>query len=271
MKSKNKVKNKWFQSKKSWKNILIILGVLVAIGLLIVLPICWMWRSAPISYSKQYGIPELVYYSSQVVGVLAMMGTVIVAIFGQEIKRWIFGEKCSISLVDGGFVEKLGDTADSAHPEAQHYDCSITLANSGSREIIGCQLFICEVHYRPESGGKFKSVQKLADKALYWRLQEIKSRDLLPGESREFPLFIIYPENSHQTPDNQFSFPLSMRISGARLDDKYTKKGAWIVKYQVRSKERILKSFEIMVQWDGTWHSRITEMEEVVSVNLKEE
>ena len=271
MKCKNKVKNKWFLSKKSWKSILIILGVLGVVCLLVVLPICWMWSSVSISYSKQYGIPELVYYSSQIVGVLVMIGTVTVAIFGQEIKRWFFGEKCSVSLVDGGFVEKLGDTADSAHPEAQHYDCSITLTNSGSREIIGCQLFICEVRYQPESGGKFKSVQKQTDKALYWRLPEIKSRDLLPGESREFPLFIISPANSYQTPDNQISLPLFMRISGVRLEDKYTKKGTWIVKYQVRSKERILKSFEITVKWDGSWHSRLTEMEDVVSVNLKEE
>lgn len=271
MKCKKKVKD-WFFSKKSWKNILIVLGVLVVVGLLVVLPICWMWNSVPISYSKQYGIPELVYYSSQIVGVLAMMGTVIVAIFGQEIKRWIFGEKCSVSLVDDGFVEELGDTADSAHPEAQHYDCLITIANSGNREIIGCQLFICEVYYRTESNAKFRLVQKVANKALYWRSQE-KSRDLLPGESREIPLFFINPENSRQTPDpdNPLPFPLSMKISGVRLNDKYTKKGTWIVKYQVRSKERILKSFEITVQWDGSWHSRLTEMEEVVSVNLEEE
>ena len=93
----------------------------------------------------------------------------------------------------------------------------------------------------------------------------------MPGESREFPLFIIYPENSHQTPDNQLSFPLTMKISGVKLDEKHSKKGVWNVRYQVRSKERILKSFDVLVQWDGTWHSRLTEMEEVVSVNLQEE
>lgn len=271
MKNKSKVKTKRFLSKKSIKNILIILGVLGAIGLLVMLPICWMWRSVPISCSKQYGIPELVYYTSQIIGVLAMLCTVIVAIFGQEIKRWIYGEKCSVSIVDGGFVEKLGESADSTNPEAQHYDCSLTLANSGNLEIVGCQLFICEISYKQEVGGKFKSIQKLTDKALYWRIPEIRSYNLLPGESREFPLFIIYPENSHQTPDNQLSYPLSMKISGVKLDEKHSKKGVWNVKYQVRSKERILKSFDVLVQWDGTWHSRLTEMEEVVSVNLQEE
>lgn len=263
--------NKSHFSRRKLKKALLSTFIVCLLGIFIGYPIFSIWYNTSISYSKQYGLPELLYYTSQIIGVLVMSCTVVVAIFGQEIKRWFFGEKCTISLLDGGFNEKLGETAGSTSPEAQHYDCVVSLFNDGNKEITDCQLILKEVQYKETDDAKYKTIHKNVNRPLYWKVQDIKSYTLLAGESCEFTLFIIYPENSRQTPDDQHSSPLCMAISCCRLDEKHSKKGIWNAKYQIRSRDRILKNFEVTVRWDGTWYSRQTEMEEAVLVNIKEE
>lgn len=252
------------------KKLLIIIGLLVLVGVPIgIFILCCQFSS--FDASKSYGLPELIYYAMQSVGVFVMAATVATAIFGPEIRRFFFGEKCSVELTDdGGLTENLESTFDTENPEAQHYDCNITISNIGNREISKCQILLKEVMYKREVTDKFKSIHKYENHTLYWQTPDNMSHSFVMGETYTLPMFRIYPENSCQTPDDSEYSHLRMRIIGCRLEEKYEKKGVWKMCYQVKSKNKLLQTFEIIVQWDGTWHSRITEMSDVVNVNLKE-
>lgn len=252
--------------KKFWIIVSLILSLLV----LLVVPIVFVWLKLPFGSEVVYNVPERVYYTSQVVGVYATLAAVVVAIFGVEIKKILLGEKCAISLVNDGFYEVLGETADTSTPESQHYDCCLLLSNIGSREISDCQIQLCEVQYKSLSASKFRTLETFDNLFLHWKTASVKSSTLFVGDSYKFPLCVIYPQNDVQTPDDKTSSPLRMRIIGYRLSPQYSEKGTWRMVYKIRSREKVLKNFEIIASWDGSWHSRINEMSSVVSVNLKE-
>lgn len=244
--------------------------IIISLILILAIPISVLWFYGNISSERQYGIPDLIYFTSQLVVALATLLAVVVALFGDYIKSLIYGEKCDVCLVNDSFIENLAQTVNSASPEAQHFDCLLRITNSGSREIVDCQILLKEVKFRREQGKKYKVLKSMDYKPLYWSYRSVLKQDLVVGDKRTIPLYIIYPKDSCQTPDDSSSSPLRIRIIGCQLDNNYaTKPGSWITSYVVQSSSKILCSFEVEVWWDGTWHNRISEMSSSVSAKLK--
>ena len=249
---------------------LIICLIIVAIIASFAVPICFIWLHININREMQYGLPELIYYTSQIVVAISTLLAVIVALFGDYLKALIYGEKCEVCLVNDSFTENLAHTEHTTSPEAQSFDCSLKITNSGSREIKDCQILLKEVKYRQEPTRKYKSLKKFDHKPLYWTIPNNISHNLVVDDNLTIPLFKIYPENSCQTPDDSASSPLRIRVIGCQLDNKYTtKSGYWITSYSVQSSSKILCSFDVEVWWDGSWHNRISEMSSSVTAQLK--
>lgn len=244
--------------------------MIVAIAASVILLFIGVWHYSMYCLNRTYGVPELIYYSTQVIAAFATTAAVLVALFGREIRSSIFREKVQISLVNGGIKELLGDTANTAKPEAQNYDCSLLITNDGSKEIEDLQIFLQEVKYKSDSSSKYKKLVGFENKALYWRTPEQLSTFLGVDESKRIPLFKIYPKASCQTPDSSKASDLRMRLIGYQLPAKYYAKGVWYAKYQIRTKRKLLKTFELTVQWNGEWYNRYSEMVDVVNVNIKE-
>ena len=233
--------------------------VLAIVVFLVFVSLCFfVWYHTNICRSKSYGIPELIYYSVQVVGVLMTTAAVVVALFGKEIRSFFFIEHCKVFLTNGDISENLGETKNSINPQAQSYDCFVSITNDGNRDIADCQVFLKEVWYRNNTDSKFKRINSYENNALYWRTPDTRFIDLHIEETRRIPLFKVYPQDSCQTPDQSiFSF-LRMRIIGCNLMEKYSKQGTWKTTYVVRSKEKILSQFELTFQWSGKWYNRLT-------------
>lgn len=234
-----------------------------------VTPAILIWCNTNINDNACYGVPELIYFTSQTIGSIATLGAVIVALYGDTFRSIIYGEKCDVRLIKDGFTENLGDTENTNSPEAQSYDCTLKITNSGNKEISECQLLLQKVRYKANERAKPKVLKQFEHNPLYWIRQELKSYDLVKGDSKKIPLYKIYPENSCQTPDNTTVSPLRMRIIGCSLEHKFTKSGIWITSYIIKSSEKVLCSFEVEVAWDGSWHNRLNEMQEVVSAKIK--
>ena len=232
-------------------------------------PIYYIWVNNNFVTNITYGIPELIYYSAQVIGSVFTVMAVCVALFGKEIRALYFNEHLKISLLDNGFYENLGDSSNDSNPVVHSYDTSLNISNDGAREVSDVQILLKEVFYRENSNGKFKRIVHYDNKSLYWSIPEKRKMQILVGDSVKMPLFKIYPEDSCQTPDRSAYSTLRMRIIGCRLDGKYSKKGNWKTVYQLQSNEKILKKIECEVEWDGKWCNRLTEMSDGISVNLK--
>lgn len=247
----------------SWVILIIFFFIMVAL-------IVSMWKYSNWWVKKTYGIPELLYYSTQIIGVFATTAAVIVALFNREIRGYLFKEKVNISLVEGGIREILGDTAGSASPKAQSYDCSLVISNGCSKEVENLQIFLKDVFFRQYKNSKPKNIFSMENNALYWRIPENKSTDLGVDETKRIPLFKIYPAASCQTPDSSKVSELKMRIIGCKIAPKYQKKGIWRIIYQIRTTKIVLKEFELTVEWTGDWYNRKEEMSDCVDVVIKE-
>ncbi len=224
--------------------------------------------SGSIDFDKKYGMPEIIYYLSQPISVLGTFLALLVAIFGTEIKNMFFSPKCKVFISGDGFEEDLGQTTSSASPSAQMYKCTLALKNSGSKELTDLALVVKEVHYVNDNG-KYKKINKF-ENTIFWGNPEVKKINLRETESREIIVARILPEASEGTPDNSSKSPLRFSITGINLDTKYNQKGKWVVKYSLQTPHKIIKTFQITLSWTGKWCSRINEMENEVSSELKE-
>ena len=222
-----------------------------------------------VSLKKEYGIPELVYYMSQPLMLLATFGTIIVALFGTEIKNKIFSHKCVTTIITNGFTEDLGDTRSLPNPSVQVYMCTLKLENIGSRELNELQLVIKEVSYA-EDNKKLKKISKGINPILFWGNREIKKINLREKESREIILARIYPCAISGTPDGEQKSPLRFSITGHNLAENQSKKGTWAVKYCLQTPNKIIKTFQIKYAWSGLWCNRLSEMCNEVEAIIKD-
>lgn len=245
-----------------------IIGIIIGLFLGIVVTIVgFNFMLKPIlDPNKQYGNLEIVYYLSQPIGVLGTFLAIIVAIFGNEIKNFIFSAKCMPSIKDEGFTEDLGDTDTSTSPKSQLYKLTLLLTNNGVKELNSLQLVVKEVLYSPDKK-KFRKIGR-SNTVIFWGNPDTKKINLRATESREIILARIMPEAVLGTPDATNKSPLRFSITGANLDVKYSKKGYWKVKYRIETPKKIIRNFEIDYSWSGKWFDRINEMSNEVTSNI---
>lgn len=246
----------------------IIFGISISLILVIGGPIFLVWYKTPISKDVSYGVPELLYFSTQILMSFFTLLAVIVAIFGQDISNLFHGERCSISLESNNFVENLGESRDAIKPEAQSYSCNVRVVNIGSVEISECQLIPQKVEYKETEGSKYRTISSQFI-PLYWHNEEQRSYNLLTGASYVFPLSRIVPMNFLQTPDSNITPKPKLIILGCKLGDRYDKKGIWRIEYLLRSRKKRLLVFNLTIRWNGEWYGRISEMKEVANINME--
>jgi hypothetical protein len=252
-------------SEKMKTIILLILGVFIGFTFFGILISIYFGSITKTSY----GLLEWMYYTTQVVGVIATLVAVCCALFGKEIRDIIIKERCSVELVNGGFYENLGPNANQSNPIANSYDCCLKITNNGDREISKCELLLRKVQYVEHSGDNFLELFSSDYKPLYWHIPGRTEISLLVGVSQSVPLFKIYPEDSRQTPDAALKSPLCMRVIGCQVKEIYTKQGVWKCFYEIRSQSKVLTKFDVVAKWNGEWCNRSTEMNKCVSAILK--
>ena len=247
--------------------ILFVLGLVIGIILMCSYYVC-ISSIGNIDINKTYGVPELIYYVSQPIGVLGTFGAIIVAVFGTEIKNLFFSPKCTTNISGDGFEEDLGDSGSTSSPSAQKYKCTLLLKNTGRKELTDLSLVLKEVSY-VDKNGKSKKISR-SENILFWQTPEAIKINLRETEEREFIIARIFPEASEGTPDNSNKSPLRFSITGVNLEKKYNKKGEWHIKYSLQTPQKIIKTFEIRLTWSGMWCNRINEMRNEVTSELKE-
>lgn len=225
----------------------------------------------PINENKEYGILEAIYYIVSPIATLITFLAVIVAIFGNEIKMWIFREKCKVYIERDGFVEDIAGRENEENIEARQYECNLCIENIGSREIENCSLYLKSVTYKQNKESKAKKLKILNKKLLYWSKPDEVKTTLLTRETKKMPILRIHPAMTSQTPDDQKSSskPPNISIMGYSLEEKFNRNGIWEIYYTISTPHKVLKEFVLSVSWTGIWKKRETEMSQEVTVELK--
>lgn len=218
----------------------------------------------------KYGILEIVYYLVAPIGVLATFMAVVVALWGNEFKNYLFRER-SESTVSNTFKEVLKDE-DDTNPEASRFECYLNVKNNCGREISDCCVSLLEVLYSENNSSKFKRVSPQNRIPIYWKLPGVDKKTLTPDEIAIITLLKITPDISQSRPDSSEStiLPRHLSIIGCKnINPKYTKKGIWKLTYSVSNTHRELERFVITVNWNGEWKSREMEMNDQASIEFE--
>ncbi len=216
----------------------------------------------------KYGILEIVYYLVAPIGVLATLLAVIVALFGNEFKNYLFREK-SFSTVSS-FTEILKDE-DDANPQASRYECNLMVKNNCGREITDCCISLVEIAYGESDTSKMKKIALQNRIPIFWKFPDVEKRSLTPDETATITLLKITPDISQSKSDSSesTSIPRQLSIIGYKnLNPKYTKKGCWKLTYCVSNSHRELERFDIIVRWSGEWKNREKEMDNEASIEM---
>lgn len=247
--------------------IFLLIGLLLGITLGL---LCIDILHIPIDVSKKYGVLETVYYISSPIGTFITFLAVLVAVFGNEFKMWLFREKCDVYIDKDTFAEVVSGSDNIESIEARQYDCNLCIENIGGREIEECGLFLKSVVYRIDNSSKPKNLRVLNQKALYWNRPDITRTNILTNEKKIVPILRIHPSVTTQTPDNLQSsiIPVHISIMGYSLDEKYNRKGIWEIAYCISTPHKVIKEFTVRVSWSGAWKQRQTEMTDEVTVEL---
>lgn len=251
------------------KKIIISLIIGIIIGFVIGITVLDCFH-VPIE-DKSYGVLEAVYYISTPLATIITFLAVIVALFGNEIRMWLYREKCDVSIDRNIFVEDIAGQEHLPNIEARKYDCNLCIENVGGSEIEGLGLFIKSVSYRENKDAKVKKLKVLNQKALYWNKPDELRVNFLPLDKKFVPILRIHPNITTQTPDDKQSSvkPLHISIMGHSLDGKYNKKGIWEIEYTLSTTRKLIKEFTVIVSWTGTWQQREKEMCDEVTVELR--
>lgn len=218
---------------------------------------------------ESYGVLEVVYYLVTPIGVLATFLAIVVALWGNEFKNYLFRERC-ISKVNK-FAEILKDEDDPT-PEASRYECHLEVKNDCAREISECCVKLIEVMYEENESKKWKNIGPQNRIPIYWKYPELVKRNLSPDETVILTLLKITPDISQSKSDS--SSPTSelrhLSIVGYKgINQKYTKKGCWKLTYCVSNSHRELERFKIVVKWTGEWKNREKEMDNELSLEFE--
>lgn len=216
-----------------------------------------------------YGVLEIVYYLVTPIGVLATLFAVIVALFGNEIKSYLFRER-SFSQIPNNFSEVLRNEDDD-NPEALRYECNLRVRSNCGREISECAVYLIQVEYKDSDNARWKSLGIQNRIPIYWQYPNIEKKTITATETATLTLLKITPDISQSKSDSSdtTNIPRQISIVGYKsLNTKYSKRGYWKITYCVSNSHRELERFEIIVHWSGEWKKREKEMNNETSLEM---
>jgi len=218
---------------------------------------------------KTYGVLEIIYYLGAPIGILATLLAVVVALFGNEFKSYLFREKC-VSSIPNHFTEVLRDEDDD-NPEAIRYECNLEVKNDCEREIANCTVYLLGLEHSDSVNSTPKKIPLQNRMPIYWKYPNLKTKSITQGETARITLLKITPDIKQSKSDNTDAItnPRQLSIVGLnKVKDKYLKSGNWKLSYCVCNEHRELERFEIQIQWSGVWKSRETEMNHEATINF---
>lgn len=237
---------------------IIISSILISLAFLIVPQLVIKdWDNLSTAYSERMLI---LYYSFSILGAIGTCLAVVIALFSEEIKKWLYKPNVSIVLKDVHGIEEKVDQ-DQQTPVADSYSCVVELSNEGYVVAEQSKVRIIDIQYG-NSKDRLKSIKNwMGAKSIG------KSFNLSVDYPYEMRLINIKNPDSYGTPsDAQTETKPLISFFGINIDDKFRAKGLWKLDYCYVSQNGGSQKFSIMVEWDGVMTSRKTEMLEHIKI-----
>lgn len=247
--------------KKKW--IIGSIATLVVLPMLIVIILIWCFGVKP----NNTDIPLLIYYSGTVLGSFATFYTVVYALFSWKIRNYLYSEEIEVGIDDDNFKEDVINE-DATSVTVEKYHCDLLLKNIGRKPIKRCELRITEIIHRTNKTGKQHNLMPKELSYLKVPICGEAKNSLLEQQSLSTSILSIIPETTIGTPTSNEKTPLHLEIIGHNLNQQYDHSGIWNIKYVLQTSDKILKKFEVTLEWTGLWRGRLTEMKNEITIKL---
>lgn len=241
--------------------LLIIAGIFVVVVLLLTAP--------RISYGISVTTdPWLAcYYTFTIIGSVGTLSAVIVALYKEELIRWINSPDLEFIKVGNGLVAN-NDSQVGVAPD--NYECSIRVVNKGTSIAMGCKVFVHVLKYNKNGNhDRLKPDNKVKNKKqLTWTSSNVDIPVDIPSD---IMLFQILNPNQLGTPQagNATQNP-KIVLNGYQLPKEKSEKGLWEIEYYITMRNGNVSKFLVIIDWDGSWSDSEEDMLDKVKIELKQ-
>lgn len=246
----------------------ILIALLLAIGLIFGIIATIIWYTYHTSYDPHGHLQDW-HHVFSIIGSLGTVAAVVVALFKDEIMGSLFHPHIIVDRNDEGDGTGLIEIKDQNEGtlKVKYYECCVRISNTGNRPTDECEVKLIGVRYSM-SNGKWKDIMKDTKHVDWSYLEDVTT--LLTDECKKLPLFRIYPDNSEGTPDNRMKSSKRIHLFGFAMENKFQRKGRWIFSYKICSSRKEYCTFDVDVNWSGTWCDRINEMKDEITIKLEQ-
>ena len=240
----------------------LLIGFIVGVATVI---LYYCFSDIKLKKQESYDPWLLAYYLFAIIGSIGTILAVVVALGKEAIMKWLYRPRLKVTPVDNGLMEILNENA--RVPEALSYQCHVSIENIGSLVAMGCRVFISDIKYSKTANNRdCKTIRNAKNKQLYWISNEV---DLPVGIANNIKLFDIVNPGSVGTPQSDTPHPPIIKFNGCVLPTKQSQKGCWIIDYYVSSKNGEVMKFYAIIEWNGEFKSRATDMSEILKIQIE--
>lgn len=217
----------------------------------------------------KYGAWEILYFIAAIITAFGTLGAVFVALFQERIKRLLSHPTLSLSMKDDKCFSEDVDS-EQQNPASSQYTGILNVDNKGNVVAKGCDVYIEKVMYAKTRDKRMKDITDTESKRrLQWEAGKV---DIPVNIPKPLLLFKIAQPNTYGTPTVQADIQepkCNLFINGMKLRDNNSEKGYWEITYYISDIETAYKRFKLMIDWNGEWKARKTEMADVLKVKFE--
>lgn len=233
----------------------LIIGYILGMFLPLTLGVCEV-SNEPISKGDYYG---------NVINGFVAFGTcsaVIVALFLDEIRAVFKKVTFDIRLDNEVAIEDVENIKGTK--KAKRYHNSIQFFNNGNINAQNCELYLEKALFISENSTTTLNVENAP---INWNSGN--GIVYVPYQGKKvLPLFEIVAPQKQSTPDGKTDIiPATIKILG--LKNIESKAGKWELIYCLYSINSKPQKFKYIVEWNGNWEDRQTEMKDILKMKLE--
>lgn len=240
--------------------LLVIAGLAAVIGLFITTPRLTHGNSESTDPWRAF------HYGFTIMGSIGTLSAVIVALYKEELMRWINSPDLEFELISNGLVVNNNSQVG---PAPDSYECSIRISNKGTMIATGCKVFIYSLkHNKNSNRDRLKPDNKVQNKKqLTWTSGNVDIPVDIPSD---IMLFQIMNPNQLGTPQTGIaSQSPKIVLNGYNLPKDKAEKGLWEIEYYITMRSGNVSKFLLTIDWDGTWSDNEEDMLDKVKIELK--
>lgn len=211
------------------------------------------------------------YYIFQILGGIGTCLAVVIALFKDSIKKFIWHPKFGFELLEEGIVEVINHHA--ANPTADLYKGILRVTNKGNDSASRCEITIEKIEYAQQGSDIYDVIHDVEGKRkIDWGSDSI---NIPKGKNSELDLYKVVkatqiPQQGAEGQQGIEPEQYMIELVGPKIEDRYRKAGKLRISYCFNYDDGCFRNFTLSINGDGQWRGRKEELRRCINFNLEE-